>query len=254
MRIDFNISQTERGKFRTACEAVIRNVGSGTRAAVTEAGINIMADSMSQVPVDTGTLLNSAFLGISRRDDVAGYRYGAVLGYGSPDGLAGQTGLRNRKTVNYMDPGGTVEGAGGKVIETIPPSKASVTIDAPMDWYIVPNNGVNPKNMQQASTYAGRVHEDLDMPHPRGGKAKFLEDAVRTWASGRFARTAMTYWKQEITTANMGHLDVSYRRSTKRGHTATWHKMPRVETHVKWVQHGKSTQRGGKAVHKGVSE
>ena len=216
MRLDFNISQTELGKFRTACEATIRNVGTGTQAATTEAGLSIMADSLSQVPVDTGTLRDSAYLGTSRRNDVSGYRYGAVLGYGTPEGLSSNVGLSD-------------EGS--------------------MDWYIVPNNGVNPKNHLQASTYAAKVHEDLDMPHPNGGKAKFLEDPVRNWASGKFMRTAMTYWKQAITYSNKGHM-------TKRYNKGIWKpvftKIPRIEARIKFTQQRTSVQRGGKTVHKGA--
>lgn len=250
MRIDFNISQAELGKFRTACEAVIRNVGTGTRAAVTEAGISIMSESLSQVPVDTGTLRDSAYLGVSRRDDVVGYRYGAVLGYGDPEGLAQHTGLNNKKTVRVNDPGGVVM-RGGKVDTVVPPSSYNATIDAPMDWYIVPNNGVNPKNMMQASTYAGRVHEDLDMPHPNGGKAKFLEDPVRNWASGKFARTTMIYWKQAISYSNKGTL-------TKRYSNGAWKpvfsKVPRLESHTSFVKHSTGVQRGGQGVYKGESK
>lgn len=213
MRIDFNISQTERGKFRTACEATIRNVGIGTRAATIDAGVAIMADSLSQVPVDTGTLRDSAYLGVSRRSDTAGYRYGAVLGYGDTEGLA---------ALNNMDA---------------------------VEWYIVPNNGINPKSGYQASTYAGRVHEDLDMPHPHGGKAKFLEDPVRSWASGRFARTAMTYWKLAITYSNQGHLTKRYNRGTWK---PAFSKMSRVEAHTSFTQQSTGVQRGGTVVHKGV--
>lgn len=212
MRIDFNISQTELGKFRTSCEAAIRNVGSGTKAAATEAGIAIMNDSLRQVPVDTGTLQNSAYLGVSRREDIASYRYGAVLGYGEPEGIGAHVDL------------------------------------GPLEWYMVPNNGVNPRNGFQASTYAGRVHEDLDMPHSNGGKAKFLEDPVRNWASGKFARTAMTYWRQAIETVNRGAFRPIYRFSR---FTGRFKFEQRRETHYKFEQHRTGTQRSGKTVYKG---
>ena len=39
-----------------------------------------------------------------------------------------------------------------------------------------PYSKLNPKNQMLTEEYALKVHEDLDMPHPRGGKAKFLED------------------------------------------------------------------------------
>lgn len=162
MRIDFNISQTEVDKFRTSCEAAIRNVGGGTKAAAEFAGWSIMSDSLGEVPVDTGTLLSSAFLGVARRTDVKNYRYGAVLGYGDPSGIAG-----------HVDFG-------------------------PVTWLLEPSSAINPKTGLPAAAYAARVHEDLSMLHPNGGKAKFLEDPVRNWAAGKFARTAISYWTQAI--------------------------------------------------------
>jgi len=215
MRIDFNLSQAEAKKFRMTCEAVIRNVGSGTKAAVTEAGLSIMNESLRQVPVDTGTLRDSAYLGVSRRQDVTSYRYGALLGYGEPEGLGGHLSL------------------------------------GPIEWYIVPNNNVNPKNMLQASTYAGRVHEDLDMPHPNGGKAKFLEDPVREWASGRFARTAVTYWAKAIKTTKR-YSYTHYNRST-RAREIRFSKYPSYINRTTFVQRGSSVQRGGEHVRKGAS-
>ena len=212
MRIDFNISQTELGKFRTSCETVIRNVGTGTKAATEYAAWDIMSESLEQVPVDTGTLISSSFFGVSRRDDVSSYRYGAVLGYGRPEDLNTQTGL------------GAIE------------------------WIREPTNNVNPKNGHQASTYAARVHEDLDMPHPNGGKAKFLEDPVRNWASGKFARTVMTYWKQAIVYSNrFSHIRYG------RGENTRFKRMNYKAANIKFVQHSTGLQRGGEYVRKGES-
>ena len=81
MRIDFHISERELGNFRVTCEAAIRNVGEGTKAATEFAAWSIMSDSLGEVPVDTGTLISSAFMGVSRRTDTKNYRYGAILGY-----------------------------------------------------------------------------------------------------------------------------------------------------------------------------
>ena len=39
-----------------------------------------------------------------------------------------------------------------------------------------PNTKINPKTGIPTEEYALKVHEDLNMNHPRGGKAKFLED------------------------------------------------------------------------------
>lgn len=60
------------------------------------------------------------------------------------------------------------------------------------------HDAVNPKNGTRASDYALDVHEDLTMPHPNGGKAKFLEDPVREYARENFTRVAETYWRYAI--------------------------------------------------------
>ena len=166
MRIDFNISESEERKFVRACEATIMNVGTGSLMAVTEAAQSIMMEAMNQVPRDTGTLASSAFVGTSRRNDIKSYRYGAILGFGQYQGTGANVGL-----------GSSVGG---------------------IEWIWPPTNGINPKSGLRASVYATRVHEDLEMPHRNGGKAKFLEDPVRAWASGLFARTALNYWQMAI--------------------------------------------------------
>lgn len=162
MRIDFNISHTEIDKFEKSCEVTLRNVGTGTKAASIAAGYSIMLESLGEVPVATGTLRSSAFLGVARRTDVKNYRYGAVMGYGDARSLA-----------STMDFG-------------------------PIEWLMEPSNNINPETGLPASEYAAEVHENLSMPHPNGGKAKFLEDPVRNWAAGKFARTAISYWKHAI--------------------------------------------------------
>lgn len=252
MRIDFNISNTEGGKFRAACETVIRNVGAGTREAVTEAGVSIMTDSFAQVPVDTGTLASSAYLGVSRRDDVVGYRYGAVLGYGTPEGLAGSLGLNNKKSVVAHDPGGPYVFKNGKAVKSAPARSYRVMVDVPIDWYMKPNNAINPKSSLPASAYAGTVHEDLDMAHPNGGKAKFLEDPVRNWASGKFARTAMTYWAKAI---NWSKFNTSGMRFNSRaGKFKFIASAPIMYTKYNFVQRSSGVQRGGSSVHKGADK
>ena len=219
MRIDFNISQTERGKFRTACEAAIRNVGEGTKAATTDACIGIMSESFAQVPIDTGTLYESAFFGVSRRTDVKNYRYGAVMGYGDTGGIGTSVGL------------------------------------GPIDWIKEPNNGINPKNGFQASTYAAKVHEDLDMPHPNGGKAKFLEDPIRNWAAGKFARTAMAYWKVAITTSSTSGFHSFWHRGVGRNHAPGYYPWMKGRINkYNFEQHRNDVQRGGEYVRRGESE
>lgn len=62
---------------------------------------------------------------------------------------------------------------------------------------------LNPKSGSMASRYAFRVHEDLSALHPKGGKAKFLEDPVRQFASDRFKRVAETHWRYAIEDEHM---------------------------------------------------
>ena len=192
MRIDFNIAQSERGKFQMACEAAIRNVGSGTKAATEEAAFAIMSESMSQVPIDTGTLISSAFIGVSKRTDIKSSNYGAILGYGNTTGLNNATASWTTETVpkEFMPFGDTTK-----------THTASIGLGS-MEWLMAPATKINPKSGLPSSAYASIVHEDLGMPHPNGGKAKFLEDPIREWAAGRFSRTAMTYWKRAITWSN----------------------------------------------------
>lgn len=221
MRIDFHISQGERGNFLNACEAAIRNVGVGTRAATLEAASSIMSESLEQVPVDTGTLISSAFAGVSRREDLSknSYRYGAILGYGDIRGLSGQ--------VDF----------------------------GPVEWFMSPTNPINPKSSLPASAYAARVHEDLDMPHPNGGKAKFLEDPVRNWASGKFARTAMTYWARAISYSGRAGRQSTFlyswnwREHAFKSRFVNMFRFPTRKT--SWTQKSTGVQRGGNTVYKG---
>lgn len=246
MRIDFNINQSEAGKFYTACEAVLRNVGAGSRAATEYAGWEIMSESLDQVPVDTGALISSAFLGVSERSDVVSYNYGAILGYGDEAGLSGKMNLGSQ-TKTIIDPGAGYE-QGGVYYRTKGASRVKVRISAPITWLMPPTNNVNPKTGLPASTYAARVHEDLDMPHPRGGKAKFLEDPIRNWAAGKFARTAMTYWGSAISTFNASTpgFTTKFSRLTG-GYKFRSYRANRQD----WVQRSSGVQRGNRGVHKG---
>lgn len=63
---------------------------------------------------------------------------------------------------------------------------------------------LNPKSTSRVSSYALRVHEDLDAKHPNGGKAKFLEDPVRAYGADNFKRVATTYWRHAINASNAG--------------------------------------------------
>ena len=67
-----------------------------------------------------------------------------------------------------------------------------------IDWIIAPNDGINPKSGLRASDYATAVHEDLTMPHRRGGKAKFLEDPVRSYNDGKLMTLLAGFWRRAI--------------------------------------------------------
>lgn len=56
---------------------------------------------------------------------------------------------------------------------------------------------VNPKTGRRASSYMVKVHEDLSVYHPTG-KAKFLEDPVREYATERFSRTVFKYAQESL--------------------------------------------------------
>lgn len=43
--------------------------------------------------------------------------------------------------------------------------------------------GMNPKTHAPAKEYMVKIHEDLSLSHPHGGKAKFLEDPVNRHAA-----------------------------------------------------------------------
>lgn len=56
---------------------------------------------------------------------------------------------------------------------------------------------VNPKTGKPASSYMLAVHEDLNAHHPIG-KAKYLEDPVRDYATRKFPRTVFKYTRQSL--------------------------------------------------------
>ena len=56
---------------------------------------------------------------------------------------------------------------------------------------------INPRTGQPASTYMVDVHEDLTARHPVG-KAKFLEDPVREYATNNFKRTVFKYASESL--------------------------------------------------------
>ena len=98
MNIQFFISPGEKDRFANATEAVIRNVGRGTRAATEQACTEILADSLAQVPVNTGALASTAFYRVQRRGDVKGYNYEGIIGYAGAAGTGYSSDTVNQKT------------------------------------------------------------------------------------------------------------------------------------------------------------
>lgn len=72
---------------------------------------------------------------------------------------------------------------------------------------------VNPETGKPVSSYAMIVHEDLDANHDAflGQKAKFLEDPVRDYFDGDYARVAETYFGYALQKSNAGTIYVPTR-------------------------------------------
>lgn len=217
MNIQWRISQSEAGKFMQTCEAIIRNVDGGTKAATTEACIDILNLSMAQCPVDTGSLISTGDFIVERRQDINGYRYQGIIGYAgfSTVGLSGSssvtgtykegslTPIRDVKTINGRTTYGANHGAMSYKSDHIKTNihgyggRGSALVHSRAGARIT-SDRINPKSGLPVSAYSVIVHEDLSMPHPRGGKAKFLEDPVREYGQAKFQRVAETHWRWAI--------------------------------------------------------
>lgn len=81
MRINFYISKADRNAFASSLEAVITNVGTATKRGTEQACREILADSLAQVPRDTGTLASTAFYEVRRRMSTKRHTYEGVVGY-----------------------------------------------------------------------------------------------------------------------------------------------------------------------------
>ena len=90
--VDFNSVEAVKGNLN----AILTNVGKGTKWA-TEAACKLIYDAtIAQVPEDTGTLLASAFWKVERRTELAAssWRYKGIVGYGgNGDPVNPKTGL-----------------------------------------------------------------------------------------------------------------------------------------------------------------
>lgn len=82
MNVTFNLSASQLYKFTGKLEATLRNVERGTKSGTEAACKEILEASIAQVPKDTGTLAASAFYEVERREDVKGYKYQGIIGYG----------------------------------------------------------------------------------------------------------------------------------------------------------------------------
>lgn len=207
MNISWHISQSEAGKFLNSCEAVIRNIDSSTKSATELACAEILAASIEQVPKDTGALASTGDYLVRRRADVKGYRYEGVVGYAGAvgHGINATTHLSNKtivmgrgksaKFATFKAPASNVSRLGNAMYTR---SRGSVG----STFSGILHDAINPKSGLPVSAYAAVVHEDLDMPHPRGGKAKFLEDPVREYGQARFKRVAEEHWRMAISWAD----------------------------------------------------
>lgn len=79
MRATFNFSSKSLREFEGSCNVAISKVGNGSRKALVQACNDILDESLKQVPVDTSTLMLSAFWEVNGH-----YKTGwdAVVGYG----------------------------------------------------------------------------------------------------------------------------------------------------------------------------
>jgi len=70
--------------FYAACNATIKNVERGTKAATEEACKGILEISLRQVPRDTRTLMNSGYYEVIRRKELSAntWSYQGTVGYG----------------------------------------------------------------------------------------------------------------------------------------------------------------------------
>lgn len=233
MNVQFYFSNGFGSNFANACQAVIRNVGQGTKKATMVACQEIMNDSVEQCPVDTGALVSTAWWDVQQRGDVKGYRYEGIMGYASDEGVglnaetAGRTLQGGQSVSSNISVAGDDSNAVVKFGGRSKPMRV-VGKDA-YRTYGFPklaggaNNVLNPKTGKPVRWYAARVHEDLKMPHAPGKKAKFLEDPVRAYGSSKFKQVAASYWKQAIqyetfrvTSADRGSAFMDARRGVER--------------------------------------
>lgn len=97
MQGSFSISFDKKGiaAFDAACQVSIKSLFTGTKKATEASCREIYENSLKQVPKNTMTLADSAFYEVSRRTDIASYRFSGVVGYGgNGDPVNPKTGKR----------------------------------------------------------------------------------------------------------------------------------------------------------------
>lgn len=232
MNVNFYISQSERGSFVHACEAMLQSVGTATRSATEAACKTIISESLKQVPRDTGTLASTAWYHVEAAFTKNSYsklsnnRYVGYVGYAGSERKGFQVAKKlagpgsggayyeemPRRTTKYASFKGNHYHGGGthEAHRTRGTGSSFKMIRAGIQGGHGVDNAINPKTGLPASAYAAIVHEDLSMPHPNGGKAKFLEDPVRDYAASKFRRTVVHYWKYAIEWATMSTANGQY--------------------------------------------
>ena len=87
MRVEFHISRHELGSFESSLEAVLLNVDTATKRGTEQACKEILAESLEQVPRDTGTLASTAFYDVVRNMGTKRYTYQGIVGYAGTAGV-----------------------------------------------------------------------------------------------------------------------------------------------------------------------
>lgn len=210
MHVDWYISD-DNPRFLQMCEAVLRSVDDGSEDATEQACFEIIMDSLAQVPVETGALASTADYKVFPDKDgeiigVVGYAGAsttALMASSGPKISATPTGAISRDIGPYADKySGTVGTVGALISQGF--------IGGIRGTY---GDEINPRSGIPVSRYAGIVHEDLSLQHPRGGKAKFLEDPVRAYTA-KFESVAEEHWRWAI--SSVWHKKQGYRGHTKR--------------------------------------
>lgn len=86
MRIQFHIAKGDSTAFESSLEAIMLNVGNASKRITEIACKEVLAESLKQVPRDTGILASTAFYEVERNTGTKRYTYRGVVGYASKAG------------------------------------------------------------------------------------------------------------------------------------------------------------------------